>query len=532
MDCLGSKHDKNNSWCRFPRAKCVCASSDRYERLEEEPGPSTSLSETSSGKEEKLMTFYTDDGSSQSTVVEKNLCTNDLCQLLALKNTFPSSIYWSIVEYWQDYGLERLLEDHEYILTAYNDMKNFNKSAQFKYIYRKVLDKYEFFEEPQKFFPSDMLDIDDDAYSTMRSDQYIRLILKQEDRCPVIFSHVWMKDSERKSWSKAFLLLKDKKLFLSHQLDVIGKFIRMSRNKETREKISEKDVAGLTVLAHLNDYFVYSSLNAKNQLKAPTEWGIVLRPASNLADTEERANTLYCLSCTSEQARTCWITAMRLAKYGKQIRENYRAFKNKHADSINPKEYNSYTVPNESVRSRVAMDFTGAVGRIVEDPKEADAIAVAEGYSWKRRWRPCPRGSPTVAARQSLDSGVHVAQPWFHGGMTRDQATQLVTRHGTVDGVFLVRQSRSNNGAFVLTYKCGNKVIHCPIIPILDPTRDAHVFSLDNGVTKFYDLLQLIEFYQLNAGCLPTRLTHYVTENNSPIKSHASSSSSNLSNSF
>ena len=29
-------------------------------------------------------------------------------------------------------------------------------------------------------------------------------------------------------------------------------------------------------------------------------------------------------------------------------------------------------------------------------------------------------------------------------------------------------------------------------------------------MTRFYDLLQLIEFYQLNAGCLPTRLTHYV----------------------
>lgn len=29
-------------------------------------------------------------------------------------------------------------------------------------------------------------------------------------------------------------------------------------------------------------------------------------------------------------------------------------------------------------------------------------------------------------------------------------------------------------------------------------------------MTKFYDLLQLIAFYQLNAGSLPTRLTHYV----------------------
>lgn len=79
--------------------------------------------------------------------------------------------------------------------------------------------------------------------------------------------------------------------------------------------------------------------------------------------------------------------------------------------------------------------------------------------------------------------------------------------------VFLVRESRSNPGAFVLTYKCGTKVLHAQITPILDPVREAHVFSLDSGVTKFYDLLQLVEFYQLNAGCLPTRLTHYVVQN-------------------
>ncbi|RZF34031.1 hypothetical protein LSTR_LSTR017613 [Laodelphax striatellus] len=47
---------------------------------------------------------------------------------------------------------------------------------------------------------------------------------------------------------------------------------------------------------------------------------------------------------------------------------------------------------------------------------------------------------------------------------------------------------------------------------MVDPVREAVCYTLDNGVTKFYDLLQLIEFYQLNAGCLPTRLTHYLVQ--------------------
>lgn len=89
----------------------------------------------------------------------------------------------------------------------------------------------------------------------------------------------------------------------------------------------------------------------------------------------------------------------------------------------------------ESVRSRVAMDFTGSVGRIVEDPQEAKAIAVAEGYSWKRRWRPSTRGPSLLrVAAGGLKAGIHITQPWFHSGMTRDQATQLISRRGTVDG--------------------------------------------------------------------------------------------------
>lgn len=95
----------------------------------------------------------------------------------------------------------------------------------------------------------------------------------------------------------------------------------------------------------------------------------------------------------------------------------------------------------ESVRSRVAMDFTGSVGRIVEDPKEAKAIAAAEGYSWRRRWRPSTRAQApphSPITQQGIDSGVHITQPWFHSGMSRDQAAALVTRYGTVDGyVFL-----------------------------------------------------------------------------------------------
>ena len=35
-------------------------------------------------------------------------------------------------------------------------------------------------------------------------------------------------------------------------------------------------------------------------------------------------------------------------------------------------------------------------------------------------------------------------------------------------------------------------------------------YSLDDGRTRFFDLLQMVEFYQLNRGTLSHRLTHYI----------------------
>ncbi|XP_071452038.1 growth factor receptor-bound protein 14-like [Hetaerina americana] len=574
--------------------------------------------DTTNEKEEEL-TFYNDDGSFQSVVVERNLCSADLCNLLSIKNRVSKDVNWTIVEHWVELGIERSLEDHEDVLAVHHEMEAFGRRSEKRFIFRKDFRKYEFFHNPQQFFPKDMVDLNSceelvGQSSVLEKSAALQTLLSSGDEAPPIFGHVWVREANKQVWSKAFLLLKEKKLYLSYKVQVVAKFLRSwkGNNKDRGGDGSEgvgssgsnSGVGGtqLQVFAHLQDYNVYSTLNAKNQFRAPTEFGLCLRPTAYSSPPSPSASpssstssldgpsplppsaphsseegggpgalapkSLRCLACDSESARLCWVTAMRLAKYGKQLRENYRAFKNKQVETMSPKEYNSHHVPNESVRSRVAMDFTGSVGRIVEDPKEARAIAMAEGYLWKKRWRPSARhynnnnnnnnistggsgnvGTPertegnkgnnggTIYASnihhkpqsssltqvhiQGIESGIHITQPWFHSGMAREQATQLVSRHGTVDGVFLVRESRSTPGSFVLTFKYRGKVSHYQIQPVVDPVRDAVCYSLDSGTTKFYDLLQLVEFYQLNAGCLPTRLTHYVVLSPGPIVSHS-----------
>ena len=84
----------------------------------------------------------------------------------------------------------------------------------------------------------------------------------------------------------------------------------------------------------------------------------------------------------------------------------------------------------------MAMDFTGSVGRIVEDPLEAKEIAEREGAAWRIHWKPFSRPTKDGKAMplHGLDAGVHVLQPWYHGDLRRDVATNVIREQGTVDG--------------------------------------------------------------------------------------------------
>ncbi|XP_015181153.1 PREDICTED: growth factor receptor-bound protein 14-like isoform X3 [Polistes dominula] len=456
-------------------------------------------------KQEELR-FYNDDETWTAVVVEKNLRCIDLCELLKVKKNV-SGIAWSIVETWPELGFERTLEDHEDILAVHREMETFAPHHERKFYFRQDFLKYEFFIKPKQFFPAEMVAFPnvEDIGTFAEVESALRAYLSRDNgECPQVYSPVWMKDGSSTTWKKLYMLLRDRKLYT------------MKKNTGAFPKRpTESDL--LNPIARLSDYHIYRIPNAKKYFTAPFEWGACLRPSSNseAEDTETGEHGLKVIAFNSEKARACWLTAMRLAKYGKQLRENYRAFKNKQCEqpSGSPKDqFGNYNVTNESVRSRVAMDFTGSVGRIVEDPKEAKDIAESEGIIWRRRWRPFSR-TPSGCAMvrlHGLDGGIHVLQPWFHGGLKRDIAAAIIRDHGSVDGVFLVRESKSNPGAYVLTYKYSDKVFHAQIQPVYDERRNCWLYTLDKGATKFYDLLQLVEFYQLNSGSLPTRLTHYV----------------------
>uniref|UniRef100_A0A8C6B961 Growth factor receptor bound protein 10 n=1 Tax=Monodon monoceros TaxID=40151 RepID=A0A8C6B961_MONMO len=256
----------------------------------------------------------------------------------------------------------------------------------------------------------------------------------------------------------------------------------------------------LQLLADLEDSRIFSLMAGRKQYGAPTDYGFCIKP--NRVRNEAKELRLLCAE--DEQSRTCWMTAFRLLKYGMLLYQNYRIPQQRKA-MLSP-----FSTPVRSVseNSLVAMDFSGQTGRVIENPVEAQSAALEEGHAWRKRsTRMNILGSQSPLHPSTLSTVIHRTQHWFHGRISREESHRIIKQQGLVDGLFLLRDSQSNPKAFVLTLCHRQKIKNFQILPCEDDGQT--FFSLDDGNTKFSDLIQLVDFYQLNKGVLPCRLKHH-----------------------
>ncbi|XP_074515487.1 growth factor receptor-bound protein 14 isoform X2 [Sebastes fasciatus] len=312
--------------------------------------------------------------------------------------------------------------------------------------FRKNYAKYEFFRKPLDFFPDHMVSVSSETNGMVDHSQLIQTFLNSST-CPEIHGHLHAKEQSRKSWKKFYFVLRRSGLYFSNK----------GTSKEPRH---------LQFIADFSDSDVYTLLSAKKLHGAPTDYG-------------------FCV------------------KYGMELYQNF----------IQPhQKQKASPMRSISENSLVAMDFSGQKSRVIENPSEALSVAVEEGLSWRRKscHRLSGHGSPSTSQSSVSNIALHLAQSWFHGKLSRDEAQRLITQQGLIDGVFLLRDSQSNPKTFVLSLCHMQKIKHFQILPVDDEGELFH--SLDDGHTRFTDLIQLVEFYQLNRGVLPCKLKHHCAQ--------------------
>ncbi|NWS17238.1 GRB10 protein, partial [Pachyramphus minor] len=418
---------------------------------------------------------FSEDGTSKVVEILADMTARDLCQLLVYKSHCVDDNSWTLVEHHPHLGLERCLEDHELIVQVESTM-----GSESKFLFRKNYAKYEFFKNPMNFFPEQMVAWCQQTNGSIPQSQLLQNFLNSSS-CPEIQGFLHVKELGRKSWKKLYVCLRRSGLYCS-------------------TKGTSKEPRHLQLLADLEDSNIFSLIAGKKLYGAPAEYGFCIKPNRVRNETKE----LRLLCAEDEQSRTCWMTAFRLLKYGMLLYQNYRIPQQRKA--MLP--HFSTPVRSVSENSLVAMDFSGQIGRVIENPAEAQSAALEEGHAWRKRsTRMNILGSQSPLHPSTLSTVIHRTQHWFHGRISREESHRIIKQQGLVDGLFLLRDSQSNPKAFVLTLCHHQKIKHFQILPCEDDGQ--MFFSLDDGNTKFSDLIQLVEFYQLNKGVLPCKLKHH-----------------------
>ncbi|XP_077383413.1 growth factor receptor-bound protein 10-like isoform X2 [Festucalex cinctus] len=424
-----------------------------------------------------IVKISTEDGLGKVVEIPADMTARDLCQLLIYKSHCVDDNSWALVEHHPLLGLERCLEDHELVVQVQASM-----SSDGRFLFRKNYAKYEFFRTPLTFFPEHMITWCQEANRPIPPSQLLQNFLATSS-CPEIQGYLYVKEVGRKSWKKVYMFLRRSGLYCS-------------------TKGTSKEPRHLHLLADLEDSNIFTVITGKKQHGAPTDYEFCIKPNKCRGELKD----LRILCAEDEQGRTCWMTAFRLFKYGIILYQNYKIPQQRKT------LLSHFSAPVRSVseNSLVAMDFSGTIGRVIDNPVEAQSAAMEEGHAWrKRNHRMNILGSHSPLHHSSLNSVIHLAQLWFHGRITREESHRIIHQQGQVDGLFLLRVSQSNPKAFVLTLCHHQKIKHFQILPC---EEDGQVFfSLDDGATKFTDLIQLVEFYQLNRGVLPCKLKHPCT---------------------
>ncbi|KAM9657630.1 growth factor receptor-bound protein 7 [Morphnus guianensis] len=471
----------------------------------------------------QVVKVFGEDGACRSLEASAGTTARQLCETLVRRTRALQDHSWALVEQHQHLALERCLEDHESVVEV---QSSWPPGADSRFVFRKNFAKYELFKSnAQSLFPEVMVSSCLEANKSMAHSELIQNFLNSGS-CPEVQGFLQLREAGRKVWKRFYFSLRRSGLYYS-------------------TKGTSKDPRHLQYFADLTESNIYYVTHGKKHYGTPTEFGFCIKVGMSLLGWGPGVPVLPCafpcqgisappeshpglphdgsglspqpykvrsgvkglkLLCSEdEQSRSCWMAAFRLFKYGMQL---YRNYQQAQARLNQPPWISPTPLRSVSDNALVAMDFSGCTGRVIENPSEVLTVALEEAQAWRKKTT--HRYSLPAACQSSpLSAAIHRTQPWFHGRISREDTQQLIGRQGLVDGVFLVRESQRNPKGFVLSLCHLQRVKHYLILPSEEEGR--LYFTMDDGQTRFADLIQLVEFHQINRGILPCKLRHYCT---------------------
>uniref|UniRef100_A0A8R1U277 PH domain-containing protein n=1 Tax=Onchocerca volvulus TaxID=6282 RepID=A0A8R1U277_ONCVO len=246
--------------------------------------------------------FFIDDGSStMSLLIDERWTVAECIRRIATKLNVPLSEHHAIVEEYPELYIKRIYEDHEYLV---DNIMMWTLNSQNKLYFTRRLDKYSFLDRPEEFLVTekniDRLVHGPPSPNTKR--HVIREFFEGDNvQPPETEGWLFLKSDGKKSWKKHFFVLRLSGLYYCPK----GK----SRNS--------KD---LQCLMNMQINQIYTATDWKKKYKAPSSYGFAIKHPK----IQVKASKYIKYVCI-EDALTFhkWMIALRIAKNGRNLFENY-----------------------------------------------------------------------------------------------------------------------------------------------------------------------------------------------------------------
>ncbi|XP_072930424.1 uncharacterized protein pico isoform X4 [Epargyreus clarus] len=256
-----------------------------------------------------FMKAFTVDGSSKSLLIDDKMTCGCVARLLADKNHVTMDPKWAIVEHLTDLCMERVYEDHEKLI---DNIMLWTRDSKNKILFAERADKTSLFETPERF----LLPEDDSGWPSEQDEHSRRVIIDEffapctGISVPSISGHpvppmegpLFLK-TELKKWKRYYFVLRPSGLYYS-----------------PKEKVKTKE---LVCIATFETNEVYLGVNWRKKYKSPTDFCFAIKHPK----LQQPKSLKYIKFLCAEDQRSLdrWINAMRIAKHGRQLLENYRS---------------------------------------------------------------------------------------------------------------------------------------------------------------------------------------------------------------
>ncbi|XP_053980982.1 amyloid beta A4 precursor protein-binding family B member 1-interacting protein isoform X1 [Hylaeus anthracinus] len=243
---------------------------------------------------------FTLDGSGKSLLVDEGMSVAHVSRLLADKNHVPMDPKWAVVEHLPDLFMERVYEDHELLV---ENLLLWTRDSKNKLLFVERPDKTQLFFTPERYLlgPSDR--------SSGEYDDHSRNILLEEFfsssnvGVPEVEGPLYLKSDGKKGWKRYHFILRASGLYYW-------------------PKEKARTARDLVCLATFDVNQIYYGVGWKKKYKAPTDFCFAVKHPRLQQPKSTKYIKFLCAEDNASLER--WMVGIRIAKYGRQLMENYR----------------------------------------------------------------------------------------------------------------------------------------------------------------------------------------------------------------